>query len=65
MTKYPEIEVKLVGQDGNAIAILFKVKKALKKAKVDGEELALFERDAMSGDYDHLLRTCMSWVTIV
>jgi hypothetical protein len=56
-------QVKLVGTDGNAFAILGKVKKAI--AKSDHPELAsVFMNEAMSGDYDHLLATCMEYVEV-
>ena len=32
--KYPEVEVELVGQDGNAFVIMGAVSKALKRADV-------------------------------
>ena len=61
--KYPEIYVPLVGEDGNAYAILARVSKALKRAGVSKEEVAEFHAEATSGDYDHLLRTVISWVS--
>ncbi len=62
--KYPKIKVKLVGSDGNAFAVLGKVKDAMKKAGVSPEEIKAFMSEAMSGDYDNLLVTCMKWVTV-
>ena len=62
--KYPEIEVELVGTDGNAFALIGKVQKALKEAEVSKEEIDSFFNEATSGDYNHLLRTCMSWVNV-
>ena len=57
------IKVKLIGEDGNAFYILGKVSRELRKA---GEtELAkAFIEEAMKGDYDHLLRTCMQVVKV-
>lgn len=63
-TKYPEIEVQLTGRDGNAFAILNKVLAALKNADVSVREIDIFFFEAMAGDYDHLLQTCMRWVTV-
>ena len=60
-TKYPNVTVKLVGEDGNAFAILGRCRAAAKKAKVDPTEISAFMREAMAGDFDHLLRTCMAW----
>ena len=62
--KYPEIEVQLVGTDGNAFALIGVVQKALKKAGASKEELDEFFDEATSGDYNHLFRTCMSWVNV-
>lgn len=60
--KYPDIQVRLVGEDGNAFAILGRVTKALKRANVEKAKVDEFMAEAMNGDYDHLLRTCMAWV---
>jgi hypothetical protein len=62
--KYPAIKVKLVGQDGNAFAIMGAVKSALKKHGVSKEEIDAYLKDSMSGDYNHLLQTAMAWVTV-
>ena len=62
--KYPEIEVQLVGTDGNAFALIGKVQKGLKEAEVSEEEIESFFNEATSGDYNHLLRTCMEWVNV-
>ena len=62
--KYPEIEVQLDGTDGNAFALIGKVQKALKEAEVSKEELDEFFNEATSGDYNHLLQTCMEWVNV-
>lgn len=62
--KYPNIKVRLVGTDGNAFAILGKVQRALKSANVPSEEVKQFISEATSGNYDHLLGTCMKWVDV-
>ena len=55
--------VKLVGENGNAFIILDKVNKAIKNS--DRPELAEeFMKEATSGDYDHLLVTCMKYVEV-
>ena len=53
------IKVKLVGEDGNAFVILGKVKDALRRGGQPKEFIDAFLKEAMSGDYDHLLCTCM------
>ena len=65
MVKYPEIEVQLTGNDGNAFAIMASVRKALKRAKVSSDEIAEYVKESTSGDYDNLLRVAMSWVTVL
>ena len=62
--KYPHIEVTLVGEDGNAFAILGRVMQALRRNKVSKEEIDAFKTEATSGDYDNLLQTVMRWVTV-
>lgn len=62
--KYPDIKVKLVGEDGNAFAILRRVLKAMKFAGLTKTTLTNFFNQATSGDYDHLLQTCMEWVEV-
>lgn len=62
MPKYPEVTVQLVGEDGNAFAIMGRVKSALRDAGVTKEEIDKYTEESMSGDYDHLLRTAMDWV---
>jgi hypothetical protein len=62
--KYPDVEVELTGQDGNAFNLLGIVKRELRRAGVPKSEIDLFLEEAMSGDYDHLLQTCMKWVNV-
>jgi hypothetical protein len=61
--RHPEIQVQLTGTDGNAYAILAAVQKALRKTG-HSDEVAAFLAEATSGDYAHLLATCMRWVTV-
>jgi hypothetical protein len=60
--RYPDIKVRLVGEDGNAFAILGRVSSALRKAHVDKAERDAFMAEATAGDYNDLLATCMEWV---
>lgn len=62
--KYPDIEVQLSGEDGNAFSILGRVSREMRRADVPAVEIKAFMDDAMSGDYDHLLQTCMRWVDV-
>lgn len=62
--KFPNVHVKLVGTDGNAFALIGKVTAALRKAKVDSNDIKTFQTEAMSGNYDHLLQVCMNTVEV-
>lgn len=64
--KYPSVNVtvKLTGEDANAFAIMGRVIRELRRAGVPSEEIDRFRKEAMSGDYDNLLRTCMRWVNV-
>jgi len=62
--KYPNITVRLVGEDGNSMAIVITVKNALRKNGIPEEEISKFQAEALSGDRDHLLQTCMAWVEV-
>jgi len=58
------VKVKLVGTNGNAFAIIGRVRSALKKTGATEQDLKEFTTDATSGDYDHVLQTCMKWVDV-
>jgi hypothetical protein len=60
--KFPNIEVRLSGEDGNAFAILGRVQRALRKAGVTQEEVSAYMDEATGGTFEHLLRTTMAWV---
>lgn len=62
--KFPNIHVKLIGRDGNAFAILGAVRKELRRGSVSDEDIKQFMDEATNGDYNHLLATCMKWVTV-
>ena len=62
--KYPDVEVQLTGVDGNAFVVMGAVRKALKRAGVSGDEIESFTAEATSGNYDHLLQTCVKWVEV-
>lgn len=62
--KYPTVTVRLSGKDGNAYAIIGRVATALRRAGVEPDTVRKFIAEATAHDYDHLLRTCMRWVTV-
>ena len=61
--RYPDIQVQLSGQDGNAFAILGRTAAALRQAGLAQDEIDDYFAEATSGDYDHLLQTTMRWVS--
>ena len=62
--KYPEVQVQLTGNDGNAFAILGNCQKAARQAGLTKDQIDEFVNEAMSGDYDHLLQTCMKYFEV-
>ena len=62
--KYPDIHVELVGHDGNAFAILGRMRRGLQRGGVPADEIKAFMDEAMSSDYDHLLATCCRWAVV-
>lgn len=63
--KYPNITVKLVGEDGNIFNLMGKVQKALKKAGVSKEEQSQFlEEVSQSNSYDQALQVIMEWMEV-
>ncbi len=63
MTKYNDVTVKLVGENGNAFAIMGRVRKALKRAGYH-EAVDEYTKDATAGDYDNLLQVTMEYVNV-
>lgn len=60
----PRPQVKLVGQDGNAFAIIARVSEALRKAGASVETIGQYRRESMSGDYDNVLATAMKFCDV-
>lgn len=65
MEPITNVEVKLIGEDGNAYYILGKVSKELKKAGYDKEFIDQYKKEAMAGNYDELLQTTMKYVHVI
>lgn len=62
--KFPDIEVKLIGEDSNGFVIACRARSALERAGFK-KDAAEFWDDALSSNYDHLLSTCAKYVEIV
>ena len=57
--------VALIGEDGNAFAVMGNVKRALKDAGNSPEVIKAYTDQAMSGSYDHLLAVTTSFAEVV
>jgi len=63
---YPvtNVTVRLVGTDGNAFALLGKVRQAFRRAGYDAGFIEQFTKEAMAGSYDELLACIMRYVNV-
>jgi hypothetical protein len=62
--RYPDIKVRLTGEDGNAFMIVGRVAGALRKGGVPRDEVEEFKTEALSGDYNHVIQTATDWVEV-
>ena len=60
----PEIEIDLDGEDGNAFVIIGKTCKSLFNEGADEEYLNKYRDEAMSGDYENLLKITYQYVNL-
>jgi hypothetical protein len=60
--KLPRVVMRLVGEDGNAFAILGRFRRAARAAGWTPDEIEAVYDEATSGDYDHLLATILKHV---
>lgn len=58
------VEVKLIGEDGNAFSIIGRCAKAMRRAGVSSETISAFQAEATSGDYDHVLQTAFAYCEV-
>lgn len=64
MARYPNIKVQLTGTDSNTFIMVSKVRSAMKRAGVPEDACVQFFNEALSGNADHALQTCMAWVDV-
>ncbi len=57
----PRVMVRLVGEDGNAFAILGRVRLAMREAGWSAEEISAYVMEATAGDYNHLLAVTLHY----
>lgn len=65
MTTEKKPVLELIGNDGNAFAILGAATKVAKKAGWSEEKIKTYLSEARSGDYDDLLQTTMEYFEVV
>lgn len=63
-TEQQKPTVRLSGRNGNAYAILGRVRTALLDAGYSKADIDLYIAEATSGDYAHLLQVTMKWVEV-
>ena len=61
---HPEISIPMVGEDGNAFAILARIRRIMRRANLPESEWDAFHEEATSGDYCNLLRTVVLWFSV-
>ena len=57
--------LELIGEDGNVFSILGRATREAKRAGWSEEKIKKFQAEAMSGDYDHALQTCMEYFDVI
>lgn len=60
-TKYPQIKVKLVSHDSSALSIVMRCCEAGRRAGLSSQELGEFRSEALSGDYENVISTALSY----
>jgi hypothetical protein len=62
-TPITNIRLTLVGEDGNAFAIMGRARRALRREGRD-DLIDAFTKECTSGDYNNLLATCMRYFVV-
>ncbi len=58
---HKKVKLNLIGLDGNAFSVMGAWKKQARKEGWTQEEIDFVLKDAMSGEYNHLLATIMKY----
>lgn len=62
--KFPDVSVKLVGEDGNIFSIIGRISKALRRAG-HSDVVEEFQKEiTSSSSYDEALGVAMKWVEV-
>ena len=62
--KHPAAAIDVDILDGNPLSIVAAVSQALRRQGVPSSSVHDFQGRALSGDYDHVLRTAARWVSL-
>ena len=62
--KYPDIHVRLSGENGNTFSLVSIMLREMKQCRVPQSDRDRFQEEALSGDYSNVLSTCMKWVHV-
>ena len=57
-------ELELSGSDGNAMMIIGKARRVARHHGWTNDQIEAFSTEATSGDYDHVLQTCMKYFDV-
>lgn len=60
-----DINVSLIGRDGNSFSVLSTVTREMRKHGIPKETIDEYVEQATAGDYNHLLSTTNEWVNVV
>jgi hypothetical protein len=59
-----KVKCKLTGEDGNAFAIMGRVRSALRRANIDAKTIVEYQKEATSGDYENLLAVSIKYLDV-
>lgn len=62
--RYPNIEVQLLGEDGNSITIISKVQTAMVRAGLPDDVISEFTDEVEGQDHSDMVRTVLDWVSV-
>lgn len=60
--KYPNVHVKLLGEDGNAFFIIARAMQAMRRAGLTTSQIDAYREEATSGDYNKVLMVTIQTV---
>ena len=61
MCKFPQVKIRLSGEDGNAFAIMARAKQAARRAGVSSDDIKDYLDKATAGDYNDLIQVTLKW----